>query len=193
MKTLMPAVWMENIERVCPYSNFEVSLDDVVRSRAPKTGIVEVDLKFKDDDFLVIDTGGQRNERKKWIHTFDNAKGLVFVVSLVSYRSCLYEDESQNALIESLQLFEDIVNLDYFTKSKIFLVFNKLDVLEERIKIIPLTKAFPDYVGSQESQMCLQFMKNPQKETQVFWITANELPTVQGAFESIMSIVADKN
>lgn len=32
-----------------------------------------------------MDVGGQRNERKKWIHCFENVTAIVFVVSLNEY------------------------------------------------------------------------------------------------------------
>jgi hypothetical protein len=38
--------------------------------------------------------GGQRSERKKWIHCFENVTALVFLVSLSEYDQMLYEDES---------------------------------------------------------------------------------------------------
>jgi len=38
--------------------------------------------------------GGQRSERKKWIHCFENVTALVFLVSLSEYDQMLYEDEN---------------------------------------------------------------------------------------------------
>ena len=42
----------------------------------------------------MFDVGGQRSERKKWIHCFENVTALVFLVSLSEYDQMLYEDES---------------------------------------------------------------------------------------------------
>ena len=33
----------------------------------------------------IVDVGGQRNERRKWIHCFDDVKAIIFTVSLAGY------------------------------------------------------------------------------------------------------------
>uniref|UniRef100_A0A1I7WXH0 G-protein alpha subunit n=1 Tax=Heterorhabditis bacteriophora TaxID=37862 RepID=A0A1I7WXH0_HETBA len=40
----------------------------------------------------VIDVGGQRSERKKWIHCFDNVNAIIFISSLSEYDQTLRED-----------------------------------------------------------------------------------------------------
>ena len=40
----------------------------------------------------VIDVGGQRAERKKWMATLKDALGLIFTVGLSEYAQVLYED-----------------------------------------------------------------------------------------------------
>jgi len=41
---------------------------DVLRARVRSTGIEELTCTFSDFKFKLIDVGGQRSERKKWIH-----------------------------------------------------------------------------------------------------------------------------
>jgi hypothetical protein len=36
-------------------------------------------------NFVIIDVGGQRNERKKWIHCFDSVNAVIFVAALSEY------------------------------------------------------------------------------------------------------------
>jgi guanine nucleotide-binding protein G(i) subunit alpha len=45
----------------------------VLKCRARTTGIVETTFQIKKDQFKLMDVGGQRNERKKWIHCFEGA------------------------------------------------------------------------------------------------------------------------
>jgi guanine nucleotide-binding protein G(i) subunit alpha len=40
---------------------------------------------YKEKPFFIFDVGGQRNERKKWIHCFDNINALIFMVALSEY------------------------------------------------------------------------------------------------------------
>jgi hypothetical protein len=42
----------------------------------------------------VFDVGGQRSERKKWIHCFENINALIFIVAVSEYDQLLLEDES---------------------------------------------------------------------------------------------------
>ena len=41
-----------------------------------------------------MDVGGQRSERKKWIHCFEGVQCLLFMVALSGYDQCLVEDQS---------------------------------------------------------------------------------------------------
>lgn len=42
--------------------------------------------------FRLIDVGGQKSERRKWIHCFENVTAILFVVALSSYDQQLVED-----------------------------------------------------------------------------------------------------
>lgn len=80
-----------------------------------------------------FDVGGQRNERRKWIHCFDSVDAIVFVVSLSEFDQNLYEDETKNRLDEALELFAQIVNSKWFKESSIILFLNKKDLFEKKV------------------------------------------------------------
>jgi len=42
----------------------------------------------------MFDVGGQRSERKKWIHVFDNVQAILFLVAISAYDSVLIEDRN---------------------------------------------------------------------------------------------------
>lgn len=42
----------------------------------------------------MVDVGGQRSERRKWIQTFDDVTSLWFVCALSGYDTTLFEDGS---------------------------------------------------------------------------------------------------
>ena len=67
---------------------------DILRSRVKTTGITETMFVVGELTYRLFDVGGQRSERKKWIHCFENVTALVFLVSLSEYDQMLYEDES---------------------------------------------------------------------------------------------------
>lgn len=72
---------------------------DILRSRVKTTGITETMFRVGELTYRLFDVGGQRSERKKWIHCFENVTALVFLVSLSEYDQMLYEDESVVCII----------------------------------------------------------------------------------------------
>ena len=44
----------------------------------------------------MFDVGGQRSERKKWIHCFEGVTAIIFCVALSGYDLVLAEDEEMN-------------------------------------------------------------------------------------------------
>ena len=48
--------------------------------------------------YRVIDVGGQKNQRKKWIHFFEGVTAVVFFASLSSYDEFVEEDENSVSL-----------------------------------------------------------------------------------------------
>ena len=46
----------------------------------------------------------------------------------------LFEDETKNAMIESLELFHQITHLRHFLRSEMILFLNKMDLFEEKLK-----------------------------------------------------------
>jgi len=52
---------------------------DILLSRVRTTGIVEEQYRIEGVTFEIIDVGGQRNERKKWIHCFEDVNAIIYV------------------------------------------------------------------------------------------------------------------
>lgn len=42
----------------------------------------------------MIDVGGQRSERRKWIHSFENVTSVMFLVAISEYDQTLRLEES---------------------------------------------------------------------------------------------------
>lgn len=95
----------------------------------------------------LIDVGGQRNERKKWIHCFEDVTAIIFFADSSGYNMTLFEDERVNRLLESLTLFEEICNCKYFDNTPLIVFLNKSDLLKKKIKEFDIADYFPDYKG----------------------------------------------
>jgi GTPase SAR1 family protein len=119
--------------------------EDILRARVRTTGIVENEFEIDTNKFKMYDVGGQRNERKKWIHCFEDVTAVIFVAGISAYDQVLYEDEAVNRTEESLNLFENICNSRWFRDTPIILFLNKCDLFREKIFKTPLSVTFPDY------------------------------------------------
>lgn len=98
----------------------------------------------------MFDVGGQRSERKKWIHCFEDVTALLFLVAISGYDQFLTEDKDTNQMHEALMLFDSICNLEWFTKTSIILFLNKLDLFRQKLPDSPISRYFPDYKGTED-------------------------------------------
>jgi hypothetical protein len=133
--------------------DFVPSQADCLLARVRTSGIVEERYEIDGATFCIFDVGGQRNERKKWIHCFDNVTAIIFVVGLSEYNNVLYEDNTTNRMVEALNLFKDITNNAIFVKTTTILFLNKRDLFELKIKKhhIKSVKDFKDFAGQRRN------------------------------------------
>jgi len=47
----------------------------------------------------MVDVGGQRSERRKWIHCFENVTSIMFLVALSEFDQLLFESENEVSII----------------------------------------------------------------------------------------------
>ncbi len=66
----------------------------MLQARLRTTGITETLFELGQMNFRMMDVGGQRSERKKWIHCFEGVQCLLFMVALSGYDQCLVEDQN---------------------------------------------------------------------------------------------------
>ena len=118
-----------------------------MRTRVKTTGIIETQFSYKGLHFKMFDVGGQRSERKKWIHCFEGVTAIIFCVALSGYDLVLAEDEEMNRMMESMKLFDSICNNKWFVETSIILFLNKKDLFEQKIKYSPLSVCFPEFKG----------------------------------------------
>lgn len=95
----------------------------------------------------MVDVGGQRSQRQKWFQCFDGITSILFMVSSSEYDQVLMEDRRTNRLVESMNIFETIVNNKLFFNVSIILFLNKMDLLVEKVKTVSIKKYFSDFKG----------------------------------------------
>ncbi len=133
--------------------------EDVLHCRVKTSAITEFSFSIDDYRFKVIDVGGQRSERRRWIHCFEDVTAVIFVASLAEYDQQLVEQEGVNRMEESLRLFDEVCNSPWFAKTSLILFLNKSDIFREKIKHVDLNVAFPDYSGGRDHELAQQYIE----------------------------------
>jgi guanine nucleotide-binding protein G(o) subunit alpha len=145
--------------------------------------------------------GGQRSERKKWIHCFEDVTAIIFCVALSEYDQVLYEDESTNRMHESLRLFDSICNNKWFVNTSIILFLNKKDLFQDKIKRSPLNICFTEYTGPNEFDSAAEYIqaqfvaknKSTAKEIYCHLTCATDTQNVQFVFDAVTDVIITIN
>lgn len=132
------------------HPHYVPSDQDILCCRKKTAGIVETIFTIPPLTFRVFDVGGQRSERKKWIHCFENVTSVLFMVAISCYDQYLSEDRDVNQMHESLMLFDNIVNAKWFVRSTFILFLNKCDLFKDKLRYCPLGDKFLDYQSPNE-------------------------------------------
>ncbi|XP_077069436.1 guanine nucleotide-binding protein subunit alpha-12a [Siphateles boraxobius] len=138
--------FLDNLDRIGQL-NYLPSRQDILLARKATKGIVEHDFIIKKIPFKMVDVGGQRSQRQKWFQCFDGITSILFMVSSSEYDQVLMEDRHTNRLVESMNIFETIVNNKLFSNVSIILFLNKMDLLVEKVRKVSICKHFSDFRG----------------------------------------------
>ncbi|SCU94417.1 LAFA_0F21704g1_1 [Lachancea sp. 'fantastica'] len=121
--------------------------EDILKGRIKTTGITETTFSIGGSSFKVLDAGGQRSERRKWIHCFQGITAVLFVLAVSEYDQMLFEDERVNRMHESIMLFDTLLNSRWFANTPFILFLNKTDLFQQKLTRSPIRQFFPHYQG----------------------------------------------
>uniref|UniRef100_A0AAR2JSW8 Guanine nucleotide binding protein (G protein), alpha inhibiting activity polypeptide 3 n=1 Tax=Pygocentrus nattereri TaxID=42514 RepID=A0AAR2JSW8_PYGNA len=176
--------YLNDLERISQ-QGYMPTQQDVLRTRVKTTGIVETHFTFKELYFKMFDVGGQRSERKKWIHCFEGVTAIIFCVALSDYDLVLAEDEEMNRMHESMKLFDSICNNKWFTDTR-----------------SPLTICYPEYCGSNTYEEAAAYIQcqfedlNRRKDTKEIYThftCATDTKNVQFVFDAVTDVIIKNN
>jgi len=123
--------YLNDIDRIVA-PDYKPTDSDILHTRIKTTGIIEISFKLEGFDFRLVDVGGQRSERRKWLHCFQDVTAILFCVSMSEYDQVLHEDHSVKRTEESMKLFGEICNSKWFGDVDIILFLNKYDLFKEK-------------------------------------------------------------
>lgn len=193
--------YLDSLDRISA-TNYIPTQDDVLRTRVKTTGIVETRFTFKGLFFRMFDVGGQRSERKKWIHCFEGVTAIIFCVALSGYDLVLAEDEEMNRMMESMKLFDSICNNKWFVNTSIILFLNKKDLFAEKIRKSPLSICFPEYTGTNTYEEAAAYIQikfedlnamKDSKEIYTHLTCATDTRNVQFVFDAVTDVIIKNN
>uniref|UniRef100_A0A8R1DZE4 Uncharacterized protein n=1 Tax=Caenorhabditis japonica TaxID=281687 RepID=A0A8R1DZE4_CAEJA len=163
-----------NLERIA-VTNYTPTKEDLIHMRQTTLGVHEISFDMTSHTIRLIDVGGQKTERRKWIHFFEGVTAVMFVCSLASFnqtseeesKSIVWESSSNkvqnktlvrasgkakvdkpglvNRLDESVDLFKSVRENSFLSMSNFMLFLNKKDLLVKKLEMFQFKDFFPEY------------------------------------------------
>ncbi|XP_060927220.1 guanine nucleotide-binding protein subunit alpha-14 [Limanda limanda] len=193
--------YLTDLDRISQPS-YVPDLQDILRVRVPTTGIIEYPFDMENVIFRMVDVGGQRSERRKWIHCFENVTSIIFLVALSEYDQVLVECDNENRMEESKALFKTIITYPWFQRSSIILFLNKTDILKEKIIHSHLSTYFPEFTGPQQDIGAAQDFilkmyqeQNPDKDKTLYphFTCATDTENIRFVFVAVKDTILRHN
>jgi hypothetical protein len=139
---------------------YRPTLQDILYSRFRTSGIRKMTFCLEELNMRMVDVGGQKSERRKWIHCFQDVTAILFIVSLSGYDQCLVEDRNavrwwplsitcadvhiQNQMRDALTIWDLIIHPQWFEKTSI------VSIPDHQLPFLPLTLSCKDSLPQQE-------------------------------------------
>ena len=186
--------FLDNVVRIAD-ENYVPTNDDILKARIRTVGVFNLCVKVDGEKTVLVDVGGQRNERKNWSKCFENVTYVMFVVSLSDFDQKMFEDENTTRTQDSIELFKNIASTKVFENVPFFLVLNKFDLFKKKIRKNPeaFTAAYPGFTGNTSNEQdCIDHIKNtfihylPQERGPNAWVEA--IPTCAMDEESVSKL-----
>jgi guanine nucleotide-binding protein G(i) subunit alpha len=154
---LIPLSFFDSAERIAAPDYIPLEAD-IFKARTKTGGIKETRFMMGQLSIHLFDLEGQSSQRNKWIHQFENVSAIIFVVNLAEYDQLLLEDTSQSRLMDSLVIFDSVVNSRWFMGTSVILLFNNIGAFQGKLARSPLSKFFPDYSGGNDVSRAAKYI-----------------------------------
>jgi len=123
--------YLNQLDRIVK-ENYVPTDIDILRARLKTTSVVETTFAWEGSYFRIVDVGGQKGERKKWLPLFSGVTAVIFCIGLSDFDLPMEEDPETNRMNDALELFREVANSKYLENVPIILFLNKKDLFEEK-------------------------------------------------------------
>lgn len=178
--------------------DYSPSNEDILKARIRTVGISNLFFKIQDIKTILVDVGGQLNERRNWVKTYQNVSYLMFVVSLSDFDQKMFENGTSMRTEDAIELFCGLINSSYFVNKPVYLILNKIDIFEVKLKENPnaFLESYPGFKGDiSQVDQAVEHVKNAflskvtAERTPEAWI---ETISVSAMDESKVSMLLEK-
>lgn len=178
-------------------SRYEPNNVDILLARLRTTAVSETTFEHAGVNFNIIDVGGQKGERSKWLPLFSDVTAIIYCVSSSDYDLVLEEDGVTNRMIDSFELFKTIAKHRAMRHVPIILFLNKKDLFEKKIKEVDLATCFPEYKGGKNYKPGIKFLEQlflkagqeREGEVYVHVTQATDTTNVEVVWQAVKSIL----
>ncbi|XP_048844641.1 guanine nucleotide-binding protein subunit alpha-14 [Brienomyrus brachyistius] len=190
--------YLTDLDRVSEPS-YVPNEQDVLRVRVATTGIIEYRFDLETVIFRMVDVGGQRSERRKWIHCFENVTSIIFLVALSEYDQVLAECDNESRMEESKALFKTIITYPWFQQSSVILFLNKTDILEEKIAYSHLVTYYPEFTGPKSDAKAARefilkiYQEQSEKSLYSHFTCATDTENIRFVFAAVKDTILRNN
>jgi len=192
---------LSNLERLSAKEAI-ASDEDALRTRVRTTGQEKVAFQFRGHNFEVTDLGGQRSERRNWARAVPHPTAVVFFGALSDFNvKSLTAEPVKSKLDETIEIWEEVLQIEEFNNSIFILMLNKFDLLTEKLKVKPFNHYYPKYTGKNEPDDVAEFIlarfkrrfpdNRPESALQYHFTCALDSKQMKKVFESIQTAVVE--
>lgn len=154
--------FMERIDEIVQ-KDYVPTNRDVLFARQRSTGACEVSIIHNKIRYTLVDMGGQKPERAKWDRALDlGVNGIFFFCSVEEFDIESTEEKGKTKLEISFSTWKELFdNEKVIGQLEIFLIFNKIDLLEQKLlkDFRSFKKAYPDYKGEKTRKGALEYLE----------------------------------
>ncbi|CAI2306506.1 unnamed protein product [Caenorhabditis sp. 36 PRJEB53466] len=206
--------FLDNLERIANL-DYLPNEEDIVHSRKATVSINSIIFTYTNVSLHMVDVGGQRSERKKWLHLFDDARVVLFVIDLTGYAKRSEESRMEMTRFPllfrsfnldaydmkvALKIFNEVAMAKPLAHAVFLLFFNKVDLFKELLTHVKLRDCFTKFEGENtfdetKNFICDKFVRAARPKKSVFphFTTATSTENIKLVFRACMESVFKAN
>jgi guanine nucleotide-binding protein G(i) subunit alpha len=148
--------WFAEIQRISQ-PDYIPTESDVLRIPDGRPGVREYLFVWGSTNIRVVDCEVEQDKLPKILHQFGDVISIIFVVDLSSYNK-INPVSATDSMTEALQLFDRVVNSQWFIRSSIILFLNNAGRFKEKLPECPLCNYFPDFSGGNDPSSAVEYI-----------------------------------